>query len=131
MANVTATRDNCLSDSLYQWDHNQELVIFGLRLAAAPEVHFAHDGAALATVRQATLDQGGVIRVEVPNSLLQTSGHLNAYVYTEEGDPAKTVRQIVIPVIARAQPSDWEGEDEVEVYQAPQLAELGEEEKNG
>ncbi len=116
MANVNITKDNCTIDSLYQWDRNQELVISGLELTSAPEVHFARDQDKLAIVRQATLDADGAIRVEVPNNLLQKKHRINAYVYTREGEAAQTVCRIVIPVIGRAKPADWEGEDEVEVY---------------
>lgn len=122
MANVTVTNNRCEMDPLYQWDLNQELVICGLSLSSAPEVHFAHDSMKLAIVRQATMDESGIVRVNVPNSLLQNACRINAYVCMTAGESFSTLYKIVIPVIARAQPSDYEGTDEAEVYSLDALA---------
>ena len=108
MANVTATKDNCKVGDLFQWDRNQELAIRGLSLSGPPEVHFAHDNMDVAIVCEATMDDEGVIHVEVPNSLLEKPYKINAYVCVKDGDVFNTLRRIVIPVIAREQPDDIE-----------------------
>lgn len=116
MPNITVTKNNYEIESLYQWDLNQTLVISGLSLPVTPEVHFARDGDKLAIVRQATMDAAGIVRVDVPNSLLQKSGRINAYVCITEGETFRSLYKIIIPVIGRAQPSDYEGTDDAEVY---------------
>ena len=113
---ITVTKDRYTVDSLYQWDLNQVLTISGLSLATAPEVHFAHGNMPLAIVRQATLDSAGVVRVEVPNTLLQKPHAIDAYVCTNEGGAFKSLLKISIPVVKRPQPSDYEGTDEREFY---------------
>lgn len=122
MANVTVSKNNYTIDSLYQWDLNQVLTIEGLSLAKTPEVHFAHDHMRMAIVRQATMDAAGIVQVEVPNYLLQSSSRINAYVCIVEGEVFNTVCKVVIPVIARAKPSDYEGEDDAEVYSLDALS---------
>lgn len=113
---ITVTKDRYTVDSLYQWDLNQVLTISGLSLATAPEVHFAHGNMTLAIVRQATLDSAGIVRVEVPNTLLQKPHAIDAYVCTNEGDAFKSLLKISIPVVKRPQPSDYEGTNEREYY---------------
>ena len=116
MTKVSLTKKSYTVDSLFQWDVNQILEIMGLSLPVAPEVHFAHDHMEQAIVRQATMDTAGVVRVEVPDRLLQRPNRINAYVCTNENGVFNTLHKIVIPVIPRARPSDYEGEDEAEVY---------------
>lgn len=110
------TKNSYTIDSLYQWDLNQVLEIYGLSLPTTPEIHFANPTMELAIVRNATMDEAGVIRVDVPNSLLQKSQKINAYVCIYEGESFRSICKLVIPVIGRARPSDYAGEDENEVY---------------
>ena len=116
MANINITTKTCTIEPLYQWDLNQILQIYGLALPVVPEVHFAHDTDKLAIVRQATVDAAGVIRVSVPNSLLQKGSRINAYICTTEGSTFQTLYKVVIPVVGRAKPSDYEGTDDAEVF---------------
>ena len=113
---VTVTKDNYEVERLYQWDMNQVLCISGLSLTTVPEVHFAHPHDQLAIVRKATMDAAGVVRADIPNSLLQKALRIDAYVCTYEGDTFQTICQVKMPVHERAKPSDYEGTDDVEVY---------------
>lgn len=108
MPNITIIKDGCIVDSLYQWDTGQVMEIYGLSLPMAPEIHFARFGMREAIVCQSTKDASGVIRVTVPDELLEKSGDLNAYVCVKEGKTFSTLRKIVLPVIARAEPDDEE-----------------------
>ena len=99
-----------VTDSLYQWDLNQQLRVSGLNLVTAPEVHFANANMARAIVRQAEL-VGGVVVVDIPNSLLQDPLRISAHIGIYEGDTFKTVEVVAIPVIPRARPEDYQLED--------------------
>ena len=116
MHKVTVTKDNYEVERLYQWDMNQVLCISGLSLTTVPEVHFAHPHDQLAIVRKATMDAAGVVRADIPNSLLQKALRIDAYVCTYEGDTFQTICKVKMPVHERAKPSDYEGTDDVEVY---------------
>lgn len=116
MAKVNVTKNTYTIEPVYQYDLNQVLEILGLSFPIAPEVHFAHEGAEFAIVRRATVDEAGVIRANVPNSLLQKSQRINAYICTYEGDAFQTVYKIVIPVKQRNRPGDYTEVDECELY---------------
>ena len=74
-----------VTDSLYQWDLNQVLQVIGLHLDVAPEVHFANADMDRAIPRQATLENG-VMKVNVPNTILQHPLRIHAYIGIYEGD---------------------------------------------
>lgn len=121
MANVHIDKKSYTVDSLYQWDINQELVIYGLSLATIPEIHFTNDAMDKAIVRQATMDNAGVIRAEIPNSMLQKPYKIRAYVCIYEGDTFKSLYLITIPVNARSMPTDYTitvSDDEVYSFNA-------------
>lgn len=107
MANVTVEKATYKVDKLYQWDKDQELVIYGLSLATTPEIHFTNDLMDKAIVRQATLDDHGIIRVMIPNSLLQKPHSIKAYVCIYEGNTFKSLYKITIPIVTRKIPSDY------------------------
>lgn len=110
------TYSNYVTDSLYQWDLNQDLVINGLNLTTAPEIHFANAIMDKAIVKQATLE-GGVVTVRIPNSLLQEALTIKAYVGIYEGETFKVVETIEIPIIAKPRPADYQIEDsDEEIY---------------
>ena len=98
--------NNYITDSLYQWDLNQELVINGLNLSTAPEIHFANANMDRAIVRQSTLESG-VVTVRIPNSLLQEALTVKAYVGIYEDEVFRTIEVIEIPVNAKARPFDY------------------------
>lgn len=110
------TYNNYVTDSLYQWDVNQDLIINGLNLSTAPEIHFANANMARAIVRQSTL-ASGVVTVRIPNSLLQEALTIKAHVGIYEGETFKVIETIEIPVIAKAKPLDYTIEDsDGEIY---------------
>ena len=94
------------TDSLYQWDKNRTLVIDGLNLDMAPEIHFTNVIMDKAIVRQSRLENGSVI-VDIPNSLLQQAYTIKAYVGTYENTTFKTVEVVDIPIIPREKPIDY------------------------
>ena len=107
MANVIVENNKYTVESLYQWDLNQVLEIYGLSLESIPEIHFTNNAMDRAIVKQSTMDDNGVIRVTIPNSLLQTPYKITAYVCTYEGSAFKSLYKIVIPVEARNKPNDY------------------------
>ena len=116
MSTVNVEKNTYTVEPMYQWDLNQTLVIYGLSLASVPEVHFTTTAMGKAIVRQATMDAAGVIRAEVPNSLLQKPYTIQAYICIYEGSTFETQYKLDIPVKARNKPEDYTLEDDHEVY---------------
>jgi hypothetical protein len=115
------TYNSYVTDSLYQWDLNQDLVINGLNLPTAPEIHFSNANMERAIVRHSTLESG-VVTVRIPNSLLQSAPPIKVYVGIYEGETFKVIEKIEIPVIARERPSDYRIEDtDEEIYSFNEL----------
>ena len=108
--------DNYVTDSLYQWDLNQVLSVYGLNLAVAPEIHFSNANMDKAIVRQSTM-VNHVVNVDIPNSLLQDPLAIEAYIGIYENDTFKVIEKVLIPVIPKARPADYriENSDE-EIY---------------
>ena len=110
-----------VTDSLHQWDINQDLAISGLNLTIAPEIHFANDLMDRAIVRQSALSSG-VVTVRIPNSLLQEALTIKAYVGLYKDTTFSIIETIEIPVIAKARPSDYKIEDsDEEIYSFDRL----------
>lgn len=99
-----------------QWDVNHVLTIRGLSLAKAPEIHFANAAMERAIKRQATMDSTGIIKVTIPNSLLQKPYKIVAYICQYSGATFETLHKIEIPVTPRPQPADYTIEDDEEIY---------------
>lgn len=110
------TYNNYVTDSLYQWDKDQDLIINGLGLSVAPEVHFANANMDKAIVKQSNLSSN-VVTVRIPNSLLQEALTIKAYVGVYDDTTFNVIETIEIPVIPKAKPADYtlEVSDE-EVY---------------
>ena len=117
MAIVTIEKNRYTVESLYQWDLNQVFKVYGLSLATIPEIHFTNDAMDRAIVRQATMDDAGVITAEIPNSLLQKPYTIKAYICTYEGDTFESLYSLTIPIKARTKPADYTIEDtDGEIY---------------
>lgn len=115
------TYNDYLTDSLYQWDLNQDLIIDGLNLSAAPEIHFTNVNMARAIVRQTTLN-AGLIKVMIPNSLLQEPYTIIAHLGIYKGDDFNIIETIEIPVIAKDRPLDYAITDsDEEIYSFKKL----------
>lgn len=105
-----------VTDSLYQWDINQELSISGLNISTAPEVHFVNANMDRAIVRQATLTNH-IVKVAIPNSLLQEPLTIKAYIGIYEGDTFKVIELVEIPIKIRTRPSNYQIQDtDEEIY---------------
>lgn len=107
MSIVTVIKNTYTVEPLYQWDLNQVLEIHGLSLPSIPEIHFSNDAMDRAIVRQAIMDDAGVITVDIPNSLLQKPYRVYVYVCIYEGETFQSLYKIVIPVKARNKPADY------------------------
>lgn len=107
MSIVTVIKNTYTVEPLYQWDLNQVLEIRGLSLPSTPEIHFSNDTMDRAIVRQGTMDDAGVITVDIPNSLLQKPYRIYVYVCTHEGETFQSLYKIIIPVKARNKPADY------------------------
>lgn len=117
MANVVIENNTYTVESLYQWDINQVLQITGLSLPSTPEIHFTNEAMGRAIVRQATMNDAGVITVNIPNSLLQKPYKILVYVCIYECDTFESLYRIIVPVKARKQPEDYVFEDtDGEIY---------------
>ena len=91
---------------LYQWDKNQIIEITGLNLSNVPEIHFTNAAMDRAIARQATMSDG-VIKADIPNSMLQSPFAIVAYVGIYNGTQYKTIEAIKIPIIPRSRPTDY------------------------
>lgn len=117
MANVYVNKKIYKVDTLYQWDKDQELVIFGLSLPSKPKIHFTNDTMEKAIVRNVEMDGAGIIRVMIPNSLMQQPYKIRVHVCVNE----KTSHTFVIPMIKRNKPADYTievSDDEVYSFNA-------------
>lgn len=89
---------------LYQYDYGQILQISGVELPSVYEVHFANQqhGESKTMI-------GGEDGVSIPDEYLLSGQDVWAWVYLHTGaDDGETEYSIVIPVIARAKPTDAE-----------------------
>ena len=124
MAVARVEKNSYTVESLHQWDLNQTLEIYGLSMHKTPEVHFTNDLMVAAVRRYATMDAAGVIRVEIPNALLQKPQTIKAMVCIREGETFKTYHCIRIPVKPRQQPADYTITDDQDVYSFLALEDL-------
>ena len=117
MAIVAVNKNVYKVDSLYQWDINQVLEIRGLSVPKVPEIHFTNEAMEKALVRQASMDDAGVITAEIPNTLLQKPYKITAFVCMYEDDTFESLYKITIPVKARNMPADYTFQDnDGEIY---------------
>lgn len=116
MTEVKVTKDRYVTDSLYQYDKNQELVIFGLSLPSIPEIHFSNSLLNEAIVKQARMDEAGVVYVDIPNEILTYSNDIDVYVCIYEGDAFKVLYKFAITVKARTKPADYIADDDEKIY---------------
>lgn len=103
-----------VTDSLYQWDLNQELNINGLGVTVAPVIVFSNKCLSKGIVVQSKLEND-VITCAVPNALLQFSDDIIAHLCTEENQEYKAYECVKIPVIARVEPADYLYTDNVPI----------------
>ena len=116
MSIVKVEKHNYTVEPFYQWDRNQVLEIYGLSLPSTPEVHFYNNTMEHAIVRQATMDNAGVITVSVPNGLLQKPYTITAHLCVYTGATFETQYTLKLPVTPRTRPADYTIEDDGDVY---------------
>lgn len=91
--------------ALYQWDYGQVLQFSGLDLPDAYTVHFSNQGVG----GEAKTMVGGADGVDIPDEYLTTGQTVYAWVYLHAGDAdGETVYSVIIPVVARPQPTEDE-----------------------
>ena len=116
MSDVIVRSGKYSVDPLYQWDKNQVLTIYGLSLASIPEIHFANAHMKEAIIRQARMDDAGVVTVDIPDLILQNPYKITAYVCVYDDLKFNSLYAIDIPVQARIKPADYIIEDPEEIY---------------
>ena len=116
MNTVIVTDKKYIVDPLFQWDQGQVLEIRGLSLAKAPEVHFDNGCLSGCVVKQATMDNAGIVTVNIPNIILQKPHKITAYICDCSTDKFKSLYSIEIPVKPRKKPEFYEVVDEYEIY---------------
>lgn len=93
-------------DPLYQWDQNQELKIYGVTVSQ-PIIHFTNSSMGASINRRPAVDSAGVLAVMIPNSMLQKTDPVIAYICGYVGDAFKTFYKLEIPIISRKKPGDY------------------------
>lgn len=109
IANFINTR-SIVTEEIWQWNYGQILRIQGLNLPRAVEVHFSMGSSSKTRIGTTTDD---VTDVVIPDSLIEQAGRLKAYVYLHVGDDdGETEYEITVPVKARAEPEEYDAEEE-------------------
>lgn len=112
MAVVTINRNNTYTATdVYQWDRNRTLEIYGLNFTSAPEIHFVTSSLELAIVKQSRIDETGVIRVEIPNILLEEAKPITVYICVYNGTEFISRYSFTLNVKGRTKPADYIEED--------------------
>ena len=104
-ARFTPALTNVTTNKVTQWDYGRILRIEGLKLPTAVRIDFGISGSQT-TKSRIGITKDGVTDVAVPDSLLEQSKNLVAYVYVNDTKEGKTVRTINIPLEARAEPEE-------------------------
>ena len=91
-------------NGLHQWDYGQQLEIHASDLPGLVEVHFACAGMNDAVVRPCDM-VGGVGTVTIPDTCLEQTAPIMAWVYEKNGDAGATVKTITLRVTPRARPT--------------------------
>lgn len=94
------------ASGLFQWDYGQLLKVDGV---VSNEVHFAKGDTALSVIPD-KIDNGIIARI--PDILLRESGYIIAYIYLTDDTSGRTVKILKIPIIKRARPEDYGGDEE-------------------
>lgn len=117
MSVITIRKNNTYTaNDLYQWDANRILEIYGLTLPSLPEIHFANARMSKAIVKQASSYENGVIKVRIPNILLETATPITVYICGYEGNEFISWYSLTIKVKARQKPEDYIAKDDEKIY---------------
>ena len=114
---IPADVDSVKIDPLHQWDYGQTLEIESPIFASGiMEVHFSCLGMTEAIVRPCT-GSNGIYTVQVPDSCLEQSDDITAWIYDKGTESGKTLKTISIPIHERPRPNRG-GEIPQSVYDA-------------
>ena len=103
-ATFPAGVDTLTVHGLHQWDYGRKLEISAPNLPALVEVHFACAGQKDAVVRLASVADG-VASVIIPDSCLEQTTPVAAWVYEVGADYGHTALTVILPVTTRAKPT--------------------------
>lgn len=108
---------------LWQYDYGQTLRIRGLQIPSVVQVHFALQELDGESVTEIGTTQNGVTDVKIPDGLLKKTTEIDIYdrpvykmfawIYFTDGTYGKTEYKIILPIIKRAKPVDYDPDDEV------------------
>lgn len=88
---------------LYQWDRGHTLHINVNQKYPCVEVHFSHSGLTEALTCTCAVS-GDMAVVSIPDSCLEQTDTVTAWVFAKDEDSGKTTKTIRIPIIPRAKP---------------------------
>ena len=91
-------------NGLHQWDYGRTLEIHDPTLPALVEVHFGYMGAREAAVRSCDATSG-VATVAIPDACLEQAAAVTAWVYALGETTGRTIRTVVLPIVARPRPA--------------------------
>ena len=114
--NYTTTAVRADRKPIWQWNYGQILQLHGLDLPKATEVHFSHSnigGDALIRIGTTT---DKITEVAIPESFLEHSGKVTAYVYCSTVDHGQTEYKTYFRVEARAKPEAWDKPEDAEIF---------------
>lgn len=104
------------ADDFFQWDTHVMFNIYGLSLGRAPEIHFAKTGMNEAIVKQSEMSRDGIITVQMPDVMLQTTSPIKIYICGYDGEEFRTWYSLELKVNARLKPADYIAEDDEKIY---------------
>ena len=114
MVKITVSEGQYIASDLFQWDLNQVLEIAGLTIDFEPEIHFASAFNNEVIVQKGEVVENGVIRVRIPNILLQKAYSIVIVVCKADEDSFKSHYMYELPVQARPKPTNYVSEDDEE-----------------
>lgn len=114
-AKFTPNSTNTTTSPVTQWDYGRKLRIEGLKLPTAVRIDFGVLGSQT-TIGRIGLTNDGVTDVVIPDSFLEQSNNIVAYVYVSDTTEGKTIRTINIPVKERAKPEEYNTPESKELF---------------
>ena len=111
------------AEPVWQYDYGDELRIYGLKLPAAVEIHFALAEKGGESAPRVGVTKDNTTIVTIPDTMLEngdTSVDYNVYawIYLADSESGHTEYKIVIPVLARAKPEAFDRPEEAELFRA-------------
>lgn len=91
-------------NGLHQWDYGRKLEIHASDLPTLVEVHFACPGMEEAVVRVCNVTRGVAVAT-IPDTCLEQTAPITAWVYVIDETTGATKKRITLPIEARIRPS--------------------------